>query len=173
MNENKQTEPVLISITFAFLDKNQEGKPQLRMFTSKKPGIGFGMFGVGMITDSNFMNPPCILKPNDTIHRYATSLFGKLKADTNFDGLFWKIMCENIFCVIFEFDNGAFSAYHPIFSGSNGFEDNEYQSAKMLDDGSLFFGISDSKTLDEMLDIYEKNLAPKFEGNETEDVKGD
>ena len=165
MNENnKQTEPRLASTTFAFLDRDKDGKPQLQMFTSKQSGLGFGMLGVGLVTDRDYMNPDHILKPNDTTHRFATSLFGKLKAGTNFDGLFWKIMCENIFCVIFEYDNGTFFVYHPIFSGSNGFEDNEFQEAKMLEDGSLFFGISEKKTLDEMLEIYETELEPKFEG---------
>lgn len=172
MQENKQTEPVLISISFAFLDRDKDDKPQLRMYTSKKPGIGFGMYGVGTITDRDYMNPPHVLKPNDTVHRFATSLFGKLNADTNFDGLFWKIMSENIYCILFEFDNGTFQAFHPLFSSPNGFDDNEYQEARMLDDGSLFFGISDSKSFDEMFDMYEKNLAPKFEESETGVVSG-
>lgn len=164
---NNQTDvqivPTLSAVTFAFLNKKEDGSPQLRMYSTRSPRINFGMFGVGTITDPDYMIPPYVHKPNDTSHRFAATLFCKIDKDANFEGLFWKIMTNNLYGVMFEYENGELFFFHPVFSGKDGFEDNTFQDARMLEDGSLFFGISAEKTLDEMLEIYQTKLAPKFE----------
>ena len=168
-NKNKNTTPVLTCMTFVFLEKNFDGKPELKMYSYTSSDIGFGMLDTGTILDPNYMIPLFINKQGDTKHQYANTIFGKLKPSTNIDGIFWKIMTQNIFGILFSYSDGMHRFYHPVFSGENGFEENTLQDAKLLDDGSLFFKISDDYDTDQALRIYEQNLNPIFEGEKAKE----